>query len=221
MNDITGLDKYIKDKNLCTANGLNGTGNIKIKEELFKSVGDKGDFEKKDLSNDTCIKDNEYYFLYLGLIDYKGKLINVYPIYNTQKNSYYFKTSNFNMTGSDGAVKHRMFRFKFDPTDFFSKLFKDTTKIETADGLEEVGVVARKQIKSWVVYMAQPNSSNSNWCCQSLVVRDLAYSNVVGNNYKGAFASRDRYRLYPLEYLIEKRLCHKLKLIVFVVLMNV
>lgn len=38
----------------------------------------------------------------------------------------------------------------------------------------------------------------------SLVVRDLAYSNVVGNNYKGAFASRDRYRLYPLEYLIEK-----------------
>lgn len=70
----------------------------------------KADFEKKDLSNDTCIKDNEYYFLYLGLIDYKGKLINVYPIYNTQKNSYYFKTSNFNMTGSDGAVKHRMFR---------------------------------------------------------------------------------------------------------------
>lgn len=44
---------------------------------------------------------------------------------------------------------------KFDPTDFFSKLFKDITKIETADGLEEVGVVARKQIKSWVVYMAQ------------------------------------------------------------------
>lgn len=211
MNDITGLDKHIKDKNLCTANGLNGTGNIKIKEELFKSVGDKGDFEKKDLSNDTCIKDNEYYFLYLGLIDYKGKLINVYPIYNTQKSSYYFKTSNFNMIGSDGAVKHRMFRFKFNPTDFFSKLFKDTTKIETADGLEEVGVVARKQIKSWVVYMAQPNSSNSNWCCQSLVVRDLAYSNVVGNNYKGAFASRDRYRLYPLEYLIEKKTMPQVK----------
>lgn len=115
------------------------------------------------------------------------------------------------MTGNDGAVKHRMFRFKLDPTDFFSKLFKDTTKIKTADGLEEVGVVARKQIKSWVVYMAQPNSSNSNWCCQSLVVRDLAYSNVVGNNYKGAFASRDRYRLYPLEYLIEKKTMPQVK----------
>lgn len=47
MNDITGLDKHIKDKNLCTANGLNGTGNIKIKEELFKSVGDKGDLKRK------------------------------------------------------------------------------------------------------------------------------------------------------------------------------
>lgn len=93
----------------------------------------------------------------------------------------------------------------------FSKLFKDTTKIETADGLEEVGVVARKQIKSWVVYMAQPNSSNSNWCCQSLVVRDLAYSNIVGNNYKETFASRDRYRLYPLEYLIEKKTMPQVK----------
>ena len=59
------------------------------------------------------------------------------------------------MTGSDGAVKHRMFRFKFDPTDFFSKLFKDTTKIETADGLEEVGVVARKQIKSCLLYTSR------------------------------------------------------------------
>ncbi len=56
-----------------------------------------------------------------------------------------------------------------------------------------------------------PNSSNSNWCCQSLVVRDLAYSNVVGNNYKGAFASRDRYRLYPLEYLIEKKTMPQIK----------
>ena len=38
-----------------------------------------------------------------------------------------------------------------------------------------------------------------------------SYSNVVGNNYKGAFASRDRYRLYPLEYLIEKKTMPQVK----------
>ena len=92
---------------------------LKLKKNYSSLLVIKETFEKKDLSNDTCIKDNEYYFLYLGLIDYKGKLINIYPIYNTQKSSYYFKTSNFNMIGSDGAVKHRMFRFKFNPTDFF------------------------------------------------------------------------------------------------------
>ena len=73
MNDITGLDKHIKDKNLCTANGLNGTGNIKIKEELFKSVGDKGDFEKKNI--DKCIR----YFMYrgYGFSDIKNCIDNI------------------------------------------------------------------------------------------------------------------------------------------------
>lgn len=198
VNDITGIDKTIRDNNLANSN------NIKVSEVVLGqlgSVGDgvnnKGDFYDKDYSNMVGIKDQEYYFLYIGIIDYKGKLINVYPILNKSKNSYFFKSSNFN----DTTTYHKQVRWKIDPTGFFTALFKDN----------KVGKQAISQIKSYVCFYAQPNSSNSNWCCQSLTVRDIDVNNVVGDNYQGPFCSPERFRVYPIEYMVTNKImpqCH-------------
>lgn len=184
-NDVSPIDDYIKEQNLASTAYID----VECKEANYHTtkVGSTSDFIDNDLSNLTVVKDVESYFLYIGLIDYKGKLINCYPIRNTDT-SYAFITPNFN----NGKTTLGLYRWHINPAKFFDHLFNDST----------IKDLVRFQVKAYTFFYAQANDTNHSWLSNCLILRDTYINNVIGNNYKLPFKSNERYRLYPLEYLI-------------------
>lgn len=190
-NNISVIDDFIKKNKLNTKKYVDvylapiiideGQGNL-------ESVGSIESFRDNDLSNVNVVKNREAYILYFALIDYKGKIINAYPILNTDT-SYIFETYNFN---NEADCNYYLYRWHIDATKAIEALFNDPT----------IKDIARKQIKGVAYYYAQATDSNKNWISTCLTIRDTEINNVVGNNYKYAFISNERFRVYPLEYLI-------------------
>lgn len=222
-NKIEEIDEFLKsdakENSLITAS-FTDKGNIKVvsknisfydlqTDSFTKNViGHADDFINNDYSNDMILKDNEVYMYYIGFIDYKGKLINCYPIYNLDTKSYLFDTSAYNTYpddefGTEGYYRGR--QYFFDCSKLYDILFNKSS----------IKDIVNKQIKSFIIYQAQPNNTNSNWLCQSLILRDIAYSTIGGDQYKYPFASLDRFRMYPLEYLIQNKKAPKMFIQIF------
>lgn len=144
----------------------------------------------------------EYYSLYVGFLDKKGYLVNIYNCYNTVSNKSYYsipyvrrshivydvdeygarRDSNNPITGTYDEIGLFSLRAKIDPAD-------RTILIEN-------------NITSFVILFVKHDSQNSKVLSVCPCVRDMLTNNMaIEQQYWGPFNGVNNVRVYPFEYM--------------------
>lgn len=195
---------YIKDSTLVNFNNRLIRAGVKTVnydselEESLKNIANSNvevlvtydDVNKYINTTNRYFKEGEVYSLYIGFHDYKGDLVNIYPI--NAKDKTIEGIEPFKITDNNYAYK-----IKYRDYDGDRKIPILDIKLNTND--------IPKNIKSVSYYFVEHNINNSKIISQAIGIYDTKV-NEFGNSqtYSGQFADSTKHRLYPFELLYNK-----------------
>jgi len=207
---------YIKDSASTSFYGRMYRGNVKtidykdldsimnkIASKIKVGVNFNPTFTSLDVDNSNDIKryfkEGEYYVLYVGAFDYKGNLVNCYPIPHKAGDETIGVWAN-----EDQTVKiHKIPYYEYSMLHINKNVANITCTLP--ENINSLLGIHNSTITSFAFFYAEHNLYNSKVISQGYAIRDYVKNDFNDNQkYQGPFASRTNVRFYSLEHLFLK-----------------
>jgi hypothetical protein len=168
--------------------------NTKIKVN-YKTIYDSLNVPTYDI--ETHFKEGEYYVFYIGALDYKGNIINAYPIFH--------KTGD-TTTGVWGNEEQtfKIHQIPYYPAYLGYKIVPVIT-CELPTNVDTLLGTTSSIVKSFCLFYGEHNLFNSKVLGQGFAIRDTHVNDFMNNQtYTGQFGSTSKVRFYSFEHLFNK-----------------
>ena len=142
-------------------------------------------------------KAGEQYAIFIGAIDYKGNLVNAYPILHKDGDD-----TEVAYTNSDRNVAIHKIPYLEDNLSGFKTVVR--LKMVLPDNVDELLGEFSNTIASFCYFYAEHNLNNSKVLGQGYVIRDTNRNDFAEQKYWHPFHSATKLRFYSFEHLFNK-----------------